>query len=86
MLGQQADIKELKFEFEGVEQSFKDIIVTEVGGEQVDLRLGQNEDGDVFILSKHNGKSYKLLPVDGGVGEDIRGAVASGTIVGDALW
>ena len=85
ILGQQAEIKELKFDFEGVEQSFKDIIVAEVGGERVDLRFGQNEDGEVFILSKHKGKIYKLLPVDAGVGEDIRGTTASETIVGTAF-
>lgn len=36
----------------------------------------------MFILSRHNGKIYKLLPIDGGVGEDIRGTKASETIVG----
>jgi hypothetical protein len=82
ILGQQAEIKELKFEFEGVEQSLNDIVTGEVGGQRVDLRFGQNENGEVFLLSKRNGKIYKLLPGDGGVGEDIRGTATPKTIVG----
>ena len=83
VLGQQAEIKELKLLMDGEEVTLEDLVFQDENAQRVDLRFAQNSDGEVFITSKQNGKIYKLNPIDdGGVGETIRGTADDDTIVG----
>jgi glucose/arabinose dehydrogenase len=56
--GQQALIKEWRVSFNGKQGVLKDFCN---GCERVDLRLGRDADGEIYILTKLDGKIYKLV-------------------------
>jgi glucose/arabinose dehydrogenase/mono/diheme cytochrome c family protein len=56
--GQQALIKEWRVSFNGKQGILKDFCE---GCERVDLRLGRDADGEIYLLTKIDGKVYKLV-------------------------
>ncbi len=55
-LGQVATIKKWQVSMNGKPISFKEMN----GGNKVDLRLGADADGELYIFTKSNGKAYKV--------------------------
>lgn len=56
--GQQAEIKEWFVSLKGQQVSLSDLTKTS----KVDLRLGQDKDGHVYIMTKPDGMMYKVIP------------------------
>jgi Ca2+-binding RTX toxin-like protein len=82
--GRQAKIQELRL-FDGNEEaSFLDII----GKPRSDVRFGMDEEGEIYVTSKQDGKVRKIIRVDvitGGGGNDtIEGLGNNDTINGNA--
>ncbi|MGL4880684.1 MAG: PQQ-dependent sugar dehydrogenase, partial [Waterburya sp.] len=57
MAGKQAEVKELRLLNGNREVSFLDII----GKDRSDVRLGVDEEGEIYITSKQDGKVRKLV-------------------------
>jgi len=55
-LGQQATIKKWQVSMNGKPVNFKEVC----GCQKVDLRLGRDADGELYIFTKSDGKAYKL--------------------------
>jgi glucose/arabinose dehydrogenase len=56
--GKQATIKEWKFSLEGKQRTFKEL----TGNDQrVDMHFGKDAQGELYILTKPDGKVYKLV-------------------------
>ncbi|HET6521041.1 MAG TPA: PQQ-dependent sugar dehydrogenase, partial [Geminicoccaceae bacterium] len=88
------EFNELRLRYNGVERSLTDIIGQRLGTptERAELRFGQDEDGEVYILSKWDGMVRKLVPAesltvanvlddDGGVLDDVSEPSGSGGTV-----
>jgi hypothetical protein len=60
ILGQQGEIKELLLTVNGQPATLLEILAVEENEIRVDMRFGQNDEGEVFVTSKQNGKIYKL--------------------------
>lgn len=59
--GKQTPLKELRLSFDGTERELTD--VTQHSGYRVDLRLGTDAKGEVYLLTKSDGKIRQLVPV-----------------------
>ncbi|WGF87251.1 PQQ-dependent sugar dehydrogenase [Marinivivus vitaminiproducens] len=85
-LGDQVEVEELTLVANGQEVTMQDL----VGRERVDLRFGQGEDGELYVMSKQDGGVRKLGPIEGRTiradgGEDaINGTNADDRIFGSA--
>jgi glucose/arabinose dehydrogenase len=55
-VGKQTEIKEWKVSFHGKTTSFAELC----GNKHVDLRFGRDQNGDIYLFSKQDGKVYKL--------------------------
>jgi hypothetical protein len=55
--GKQAPIKEWRIQLDGRIRTLKDIC----GNERVDLHFGRDAQGELYILTKPDGKVYKLI-------------------------
>ncbi|WP_225975512.1 PQQ-dependent sugar dehydrogenase [Panacibacter ginsenosidivorans] len=55
-LGKQATIKEWKITFNGEQKSLRELC----GSDRVDLHFGRDANGEIYILTKADGKVYKL--------------------------
>ncbi|MCB1123751.1 MAG: PQQ-dependent sugar dehydrogenase, partial [Verrucomicrobiae bacterium] len=63
--GKPATIKELRISFDGKEQDLAEVAGfpnTYRRGPRVDLRLGVDEDGELYLLTKGDGRVRKLVP------------------------
>ena len=60
-LGKQTPLKELRLSIDGTERALKE--VSNHSGGRVDLRLGTDVRGEVFLLTKGDGKIRQLVPV-----------------------
>lgn len=60
--GKQTPLSELRLRFDGEEKRLLD--VTRHSGDRVDLRLGTDANGEVYLLTKSDGKIRRLVPVD----------------------
>lgn len=78
-IGQQAVVEELILQVDGEATTLMEIVGLEEGEERVDLRFGQNAEGEVFITSKRNGKIYRLEASD-----DVGPRTITGTLDDDA--
>jgi glucose/arabinose dehydrogenase/cytochrome c2 len=58
--GKQAPIKEWKMSINGKQTSFKDII----GKGRIDLHFGRDANGELYLLTKADGKVYKLVSAE----------------------
>lgn len=80
-LGAQADIQELTLVANDENVSMRDLV-----GSRVDLRFGQDEEGDLYVMSKQDGNVRKLTPDEGRTvnvtGEDR----VVGTVENDRLF
>jgi hypothetical protein len=56
-LGKQAPIHEWKISFNGEQKSLKDLC----GSDRVDVHFGRDAKGELYILTKADGKMYKLV-------------------------
>lgn len=56
-LGKQAAIKEWKVTFNGTPKSLRELC----GNDRVDLHFGRDTDGELYILTKPDGRVYKLV-------------------------
>jgi hypothetical protein len=65
-LGQQAEIQELRLTVGGQEAGFLQLLNATSGAQRADLRFGQGEDGEIYILSKQDGSIRTLQSADGG--------------------
>lgn len=82
VLGEQAEIRELILTVDGAPTTLLEIMGDEVGAGRVDLRFGQDRNGDIYVTSKQNGKIYKLLPSEFAPGETIIGGGDDDTLIG----
>jgi glucose/arabinose dehydrogenase len=67
--GNPTEIKELRIVFDGREQDIIDVVGypnTYRNGPRADLRLGVDEDGELYLLTKGDGWVRKLVPVGAG--------------------
>ncbi len=63
--GHPAEIKELRLSFEGRERDLLDVAGypnTYAPGDRVDLRLGMDSNGELYLLTKGDGWVRKLVP------------------------
>lgn len=58
--GKLAPIKEWKMSLNGTQTSFKDII----GNGRIDLHFGKDAKGEIYLLTKADGKVYKLISAE----------------------
>jgi hypothetical protein len=56
-LGKQAPIYEWKISMNGSEKTLKELC----GSDRVDLHFGRDSKGELYILTKADGKAYKLV-------------------------
>jgi glucose/arabinose dehydrogenase len=56
-LGKQALIHEWKISVDGVDKTLKDLC----GNDRVDLHFGRDSNGELYILTKADGKVYKIV-------------------------
>ncbi len=54
--GKQATIKEWKISIDGIQRKLTDLC----GSDRVDLHFGRDRQGELYILTKADGKVYKL--------------------------
>ena len=57
--GQQAPIKEWKISINGKQKSLKELC----GTDRVDLHFGRDSRGEIYLLTKSDGKMYKIVSV-----------------------
>ncbi|HEX8323518.1 MAG TPA: PQQ-dependent sugar dehydrogenase [Tepidisphaeraceae bacterium] len=61
--GRQTPLKELRLMVDGVEKGLSDVTTHgDPRGDRVDLRLGVDADGEVYLLTKGDGKIRQLVP------------------------
>ena len=56
-LGKQATIKEMKVALNGKVTTFVELC----GAQKVDLRFGRDHEGELYVLTKPDGKVYKVV-------------------------
>jgi len=55
--GQQAIIKEWKVSVNGITKSLTELC----GSDRVDLHFGRDDQGEIYILTKADGRVYKII-------------------------
>ncbi len=58
-IGSQATIKELKVSIDGSVTTMIDLS----GAQKVDMRFGRDHNGELYVMSKPDGKIYKVVGV-----------------------
>ncbi|HET6521545.1 MAG TPA: PQQ-dependent sugar dehydrogenase [Geminicoccaceae bacterium] len=79
-LGQQAEIRELTLVHGGEERTLLEILGND---SRADLRFGQDEAGELYIMSKRDGVIRELRPVDGAPAATTAEALTPDDLFGD---
>ena len=61
-MGKQATIKQWKVSFNGTQKTLSEVC----GNDRIEIRFGRDAEGELYLLTKADGKVYKLISASGG--------------------